>query len=173
VVSALADCPGCHMALITNNTGDYVERLRQIAADGGYADRLHFLPYVPPHEITAYVRDASLGVIPYLRSGNSNAAMPNKLFDYLQAGLPIVASNLDLIQSFLRQWQIGEVFDQDDVRDCAEAIGRMLRRQDFYRNNIQANEELRREATWDAQSKKILEAYRKLEAVPAALPAAS
>jgi glycosyltransferase involved in cell wall biosynthesis len=173
VVSALADCPGCHMALITNNTGDYVERLRQIAADGGYADRLHFLPYVQPHEITAYVRDASLGVIPYLRSGNSNAAMPNKLFDYLQAGLPIVASNLDLIQSFLRQWQIGEVFDQDDVRDCAEAIGRMLRRQDFYRNNIQANEELRREATWDAQSKKILEAYRKLEAVPAALPAAS
>jgi len=60
VVSALADCPGCHLALITNNTGDYVERLRQIAADGGYADRLHLLPYVQPHEVTAYVRDASL-----------------------------------------------------------------------------------------------------------------
>jgi glycosyltransferase involved in cell wall biosynthesis len=173
VVSALADCPGCHMALITNNTGDYPDRLRQIAAEGGYADRLHFRPYVQPHEVAAYVGDASLGVIPYLRSGNSNAAMPNKLFDYLQAGLPIVASNLDLIRDYLRQWQIGEVFEQEDVRDCAAAIRRVLDRKEFYRANIRSNEELRREATWDAQSKKILEAYRKLEQQPAALPVAS
>jgi glycosyltransferase involved in cell wall biosynthesis len=173
VVSALAHCPGCHMALITNNTGDYVDRLRQIAADGGYADRLHFLPYVQPHEVTAYVRDGSLGVIPYLRSGNSNAAMPNKLFDYLQAGLPIVASNLDLIQDFLRQWQIGEVFEQEDVRDCAAAINRALSRQEFYRNSMRSNDALRREATWDAQSKKIIEAYRRLETASAALPVAS
>jgi glycosyltransferase involved in cell wall biosynthesis len=172
VVSALAGCHGCHLALITNNTGEYIERLRQIASVGGYAYRLHLLPYVQPHEVTAYVRDASIGLIPYRRSGNSNAAMPNKLFDYLHAGLPIVASKLDLIEDCLKRWQIGEVFEEDSVQDCAEAIGRVLSRQAFYRRNIHSNAELRREATWDAQSEKIIEAYRRLEGV-AGLPAAA
>jgi glycosyltransferase involved in cell wall biosynthesis len=170
VVSALAACPGCHLALVTNNTGDYVDRLGRIAAEGGYADRLHLLPYVRPHEVTAYVRDASVGLIPYRRSGNANAAMPNKLFDYLHAGLPIVASRLDLIQECLRQWQIGEVFDEGSVPDCAAAIGRVLSNQAFYRDNIRSNEGLRREATWDTQAEKILEAYRQLQA-PAEVPA--
>ena len=164
VVEALATNPGWHLAVVTNNTGAYIERLEQIATAGGYRDRLHFLPYVEPHQVAAYVRDASIGIMPFRRYGNTDASLPNKLYDYLHAGLPMVASNCTLIEQFLQRWQIGEVFEEENVRDCGGTIARVLARQACYRSNMQAQRELLHECTWEEQSNKIIEAYAVLEA---------
>jgi glycosyltransferase involved in cell wall biosynthesis len=163
VVEALAADPGWHFAVVTNEVGPYIARLQRIAADGGYGDRLHFLPYVQPHEVAAYVRDASIGVMPFRRYGNTDASLPNKLYDYLHAGLPMAASNCTLIQEFLETWQVGEVFKEEDVRECAETIARVLARQALYRANIDAHPELLRECTWEEQGKKIIGAYAMLD----------
>ena len=163
VVEALAADPGWHFAVVTNNVGPYIERLERIAAAGGYSDRLHLLPYVKPHQVAAYVRDASIGIMPFRRYGNTDASLPNKLYDYLHAGLPMAASNCTLIQQFLETWQVGEVFKEEDVRDCAETIARVLARQALYRANIGARPELLRECTWEEQAKKVLDAYEVLE----------
>jgi glycosyltransferase involved in cell wall biosynthesis len=173
VVEALAADPGWHFAVVTNNVGPYIARLERIAAEGGYGDRLHFLPYVQPHEVTAYVRDASIGIMPFRRYGNTDASLPNKLYDYLHAGLPMAASNCTLIQQFLETWQVGEVFKEEDVRDCAETIARVLAHQVLYRANIRARPELLRECTWEEQAKKILDAYGVLEGDAQAVPEAS
>jgi glycosyltransferase involved in cell wall biosynthesis len=163
VVEALAADPGWHFAVVTNDAGPYIARLERIAAEGGYGDRLHFRPYVQPHEVAAYVRDASIGIMPFRRYGNTDASLPNKLYDYLHAGLPMAASNCTLIQQFLETFRVGEVFKEEDVRDCAETIARVLARQALYRDNIRAHPELLRECTWEEQSKYILEAYEMLE----------
>ena len=166
VVEALAADPGWHFAVVTNNTGPYIARLEQIATDGGYRDRLHLLPYVEPHQVAAYVRDASIGIMPFRRYGNTDASLPNKLYDYLHAGLPMAASNCTLIQEFLETWQVGEVFEEENARACAETIARVLARQSLYRDNIRAHPELLRESTWEEQSRKIIDAYEMLERVP-------
>jgi glycosyltransferase involved in cell wall biosynthesis len=164
VVEALAADPGWHFAVVTNDAGPYIARLQRIADDGGYGDRLHLLPYVKPHEVAAYVRDASIGVMPFRRYGNTDASLPNKLYDYLHAGLPMAASNCTLIQEFLETWQVGGVFEEEDAQDCAATIARVLARQALYRDNISARPELLRECTWEEQSRKILDAYGMLEA---------
>jgi glycosyltransferase involved in cell wall biosynthesis len=163
VVEALAADPAWHFAVVTNDAGPYIARLEQIAAEGGFGERLHLLPYVKPHQVAAYVRDVSIGIMPFRRYGNTDASLPNKLYDYLHAGLPIVASNCTLLQEFLETWQVGEVFKEGDVRDCAETIARVLARASLYRDNIRAHPELVRACTWEEQSKKILDAYDMLE----------
>jgi glycosyltransferase involved in cell wall biosynthesis len=173
VVEALAAGPGWHFAVVTNNAGPYIARLHRIVAEGGYGDRLHFLPYVQPHEVAGYVRDASIGIMPFRRYGNTDASLPNKLYDYLHAGLPMAASNCTLIQQFLETWQVGEVFKEEDARDCAETIARVLARQALYRANIRAHPELLRECTWEEQAKKILDAYGVLEGDEQAVSGAS
>jgi glycosyltransferase involved in cell wall biosynthesis len=170
VVEALAADPNSHLAIVTNDAGDYMTRLQEIAAKGGYSDRLHFLPYVQPHKVVVYVRDASIGVLPFRRYGNTDASLPNKLYDYLHAGLPMAASNCTLIEEFLQRWQSGEVFEEGNVRDCAETIARVLARRALYRDNIRAHPELLRECTWEEQSKKILDAYCKLRQASVELP---
>jgi glycosyltransferase involved in cell wall biosynthesis len=172
VVEALAADPGWHLAVVTNNTGPYIARLVDLAAAGGCADRLHFLPYVEPHQVAAYVRDASIGIMPFRRYGNTDAALPNKLYDYLHAGLPMAASNCTLIEEFLGRWRIGEVFAEEDARDCARTIARVLARQAEYRANLRALPDLLRECTWEEQSKKILEAYAALEDASSLQPCA-
>jgi glycosyltransferase involved in cell wall biosynthesis len=173
VVEALAAAPGWHFAVVTNNTGPYIARLEQIAAERGYRDRLHLLPYVAPHQVAAYVRDASIGIMPFRRYGNTDASLPNKLYDYLHAGLPMVASNCTLIQEFLERWQIGEVFVEKDARDCARTIARVLARQTQYRASIRAHPELLRECTWEEQARKILDAYDVLEGSSSLQPRAA
>jgi glycosyltransferase involved in cell wall biosynthesis len=163
VVEALAGNPGWHFVVVTNDAGPYIARLQRIAEEGGYGDRLHLLPYVQPHEVAAYVRAASIGIMPFRRYGNTDASLPNKLYDYLHAGLPMVASNCTLLQEFLETWQVGEVFEEGNVRDCAETIARVLARQSVHRANIRALPELLRECTWEEQAKKILDAYDTLE----------
>jgi glycosyltransferase involved in cell wall biosynthesis len=169
VVAALAANPAWHLALVTNNTGAYIKRLEEMAAGGGYGDRFHLLPYVEPHEVAAYVRDASIGIMPFRRYGNTDASLPNKLYDYLHAGLPMVASNCTLIQEFFETWQVGAIFEEENVRDCAETIARVLARQAFYRDNICRHPGLLRECTWEEQARKILDAYASLESVRAAI----
>jgi glycosyltransferase involved in cell wall biosynthesis len=167
VVEALAADPGWHFAVVTNDAGPYVARLERIAAAGGYGHQLHFLPYVQPHEVAAYVRDASVGIMPFRRYGNTDASLPNKLYDYLHAGLPMAASNCTLIQ------QVGEVFKEEDVRECAATIARVLARQALYRANIRAHPELLRESTWEQQAKKVLGAYEMLQRASSPEPRAA
>jgi glycosyltransferase involved in cell wall biosynthesis len=173
VVEALAAEPGWHFAVVTNNTGPYIARLEAMAAASGATDRLHFLPYVEPHQVAAYVRDASIGIMPFRRYGNTDAALPNKLYDYLHACLPMAASNCTLIQEFLGRWRIGEVFLEEDAHDCARTIARVLARQAEYRANIRAHPELLRECTWEEQSKKILDAYATLQGSSSLQPSAA
>ena len=163
VVEALAADPGWHFAVVTNEKGDYLTRLATMAAARGYSDRLHVLPHPRPDQIPAYVRDASMAIMPFRRYGNTDAALPNKLYEYLHAGLPMVASNCTLLREFLETWQVGEVFAQEDAGACAAAIARVLARQARYRAHLRAHPELLHECSWEEQSKKILEAYASLD----------
>jgi hypothetical protein len=109
------------------------------------------------------VRDASIGVMPFRRYGNTDASLPNKLYDYLHAGLPMAASNCTLIEQFFERWQVGEVFEEENVSACVDTIARVLARASFYRASIRAQRDLLHECTWEEQSKKILDAYEMLD----------
>jgi 2-polyprenyl-3-methyl-5-hydroxy-6-metoxy-1,4-benzoquinol methylase len=75
----------------------------------------------------------------------------------------MAASNCTLIQEFLERWQVGEVFEEENARACAETIARVLARQSLYRDNIRTHPELLRESTWEEQANKIIDAYEMLE----------
>jgi glycosyltransferase involved in cell wall biosynthesis len=164
VAEALSADSTWHFAIVTDRVGPYIERLKDIAERNGTRSQLHFLPYVPAQSVPSYLRDASIGIIPFRRYGNGDASLPNKLYDYLHAGMPVVTSDCTLMKDFVRTWRCGEVFKAEDVADCANAIQRAVANRSFYRSQILSNTELLRECTWEAQEKNILAAYRSLEA---------
>jgi glycosyltransferase involved in cell wall biosynthesis len=57
---------------------------------------------------------------------NHDQALPNKLFEYLHAGLPLVVSDAVLMADFVRSNGLGEVFRTDDAADLARAVNRVL-----------------------------------------------
>lgn len=91
--------------LVFMSYGDMIAELLAQAGRLGIADRVHFQPAVPQHELLDWTASADIGVIPYPAVDlNHHYCSPNKLFEFIQAGLPIVANDLP----FLRDVVVGE-----------------------------------------------------------------
>jgi len=87
--------------------------LRQIAASMSLtnpdaAKRIHFVPKVPQDELVLWTAGATLGVIPYENSGlNHWYCTPNKLWEYPNAGVPILASPFPELRKVVENNGIG------------------------------------------------------------------
>ena len=114
-------------------------------------------------ELLAYCASADVGVIPYQAVDlNNYYTSPNKLFDFIQAGLPMVASDLPYLRKVIVSDGLGVVAKLDSPEAYALAInGLLLRPAETER--VRAN--LLRVApqyTWEAQGRKLVEAYSRL-----------
>ncbi|GIU92156.1 MAG: hypothetical protein KatS3mg011_1062 [Acidimicrobiia bacterium] len=134
------------------------------ARSAGIDDRVHLLDYIPAEQLPEYLSTADLAVIPYELTGNNDIALPNKLFDALQAGLPLLVSNMRAMSRLVSEHHIGEVFQAGDAQDLAEKARLILAAPDHYRSRI--NEDLKQEYSWDAQARRLLHVYGTLLETP-------
>lgn len=146
--------------------GDYQAALERLASEAG-GGRIQFIPAVPQRDLLAYCASADVGVIPYQAVDlNNYYTSPNKLFDFIQAGLPIVASDLPYLRKVIVGGDLGVVAQLDRPEDYASAINTIL---DLSDRAARLKEKLRRAApnyTWSAQAAKLVEAYRRLDSGP-------
>lgn len=142
--------------------GEYQGELERMASKE-QPGRVHFLPAVPQRDLLAYCASADVGVIPYQAVDlNNYYTSPNKLFDFIQAALPIVASDLPYLRKVIVGDGLGMVAKLDTPEAYAMAINSVLTRADGG-EGLRAN--LRHAApryTWEAQGQKLVEAYERL-----------
>lgn len=142
--------------------GEYRQVLESIAAEEA-PGRVYFVPAVPHAELLPYCASADVGLIPYQAVDlNNYYSSPNKLFDYIQAGLPIVASDFPFLRKVIATDSLGVVADLTTPQSYAGAINRVLALPDGGAE-IRAN--MRRVApryTWHAQAQALVRAYEKL-----------
>ena len=84
--------------------------------------------------------------------------LPNKIFEYVAAGLPILSSDMAVSGEFVRRHGIGEVVAADDPAAIAAGLDRLLdaARADELRGRIS---QAAREFTWDHERRHLIEAY--------------
>jgi glycosyltransferase involved in cell wall biosynthesis len=102
-------------------------KLQDLAATLGIASRVAFLEPVPVSEIVPVLAGAQAGVT-FLEDSclNHRLALPNKLFDYFAAGLPVLGSALPEIERVLTLYNAGLTADPLDVGRLSPAIDRVL-----------------------------------------------
>ncbi|OGY85049.1 MAG: hypothetical protein A2898_02890 [Candidatus Kerfeldbacteria bacterium RIFCSPLOWO2_01_FULL_48_11] len=118
---------------------------------------------IEPQDLAGYTQSAHIGVIPF--SGlnlNKKLALPNKLFEYMMAGIPVAASDLPVMRSVIRQSNVGDVFPDLSAHTIAKVI-RMIcespRYQEMKENCITASRSL---YNWQKESLKLLALYENL-----------
>ena len=129
VIEAVAELPHVHLAIVcVPSAADWrAVQLVNYAEVMGVSDRVHCLDPVPPEDIISFLRTADVGVHPLIGGlPNHEMALPNKLFDYLFAGLAVVVSDVELMGAFVRENGVGTWFEPSDTKDCARAIERAL-----------------------------------------------
>ena len=153
---------GAHLVLL--GQGALEVSLRRLAAELGVDRRVHLLTPVPPDEVISWAASADIGVSPLVPSSlNNRYSLGNKLFQYMAAGLPVVASDFPQVRDVVVGSEAGLCVDTTDPRQFASAIDGLLADRDrlraMGRNARRAVEE---RYNWDVSARTLLEVYRSL-----------
>lgn len=92
-----------------------------------FSGRLITLPKMPFEELRGLTSAADIGLsLDQGVHGNYYMSLPNKLFDYIHAGIPVVASAMPEVARVVNEWHIGRVVDEATPRSIGEAVAWVL-----------------------------------------------
>jgi glycosyltransferase involved in cell wall biosynthesis len=142
--------------LLIAGDGDIKSELENLVNGFGIEDRIFFTGKIPFEQLSWYTGKASLGVSLEQNIGlNYYYSLPNKLFDYLHAGIPVVASDLPEIKQIVEKVGFGVVINQFDPISLSETIKEMLHNPDLmqvlHENAIKAAPDF----TWENEEKEL------------------
>lgn len=159
-VDAVAHLPAdVHLVLLGPTDATYTAGLLARADAAGVRDRVHLAGVVPYVEVPQALADADAAVV-FVRPIclSYRYSLPNKLFESIHAGLPIVAADLPDTAEIVRRYGIGEVFAPERPDELAEAIGRILSHGEGYRA---ASRRAAEELTWEHEAEVLIATYRR------------
>ncbi|WP_412742753.1 glycosyltransferase family 4 protein [Krasilnikovia sp. MM14-A1004] len=164
IVEALVQLPEVHLALISlhpNGVWTSAEPIEELALQLGVRDRVHLLPYVPHGHVVRYVSAADAAVSPLRHLPNHEIALSNKFFEYSQARLPLVVSDVRAMAETVRSTGQGEVYRADDPEDYVRAVRAVLADPARYRAAYD-KPGLLEQWTWSRQAARLDEVYTRL-----------
>ena len=119
----------CYMpeaALVIIGDGRERAPLMRQANALGLSDHVFFLGWKPHSEHAPYYAYARIGILPFLATEHICATIANKLFDYMGAGLPVVASDVPPMRRILDETRSGVLVPAGDSATLARALGTLL-----------------------------------------------
>ncbi|MBK8613987.1 MAG: glycosyltransferase [Flavobacteriales bacterium] len=123
-VLAMKELPG-HLLLVIGG-GDAWPVLERLVAEHGLKERVRLLGKMPYERMMAYTRHAHVGLtLDKDTNLNYRFSLPNKLFDYLHAGVPVLATDLPEVAAIVREYDCGLVIPSPDPAIIAAAVQRM------------------------------------------------
>jgi glycosyltransferase involved in cell wall biosynthesis len=144
-------------------SGDILEQLRHLVKEEGLGGRVRFFGRLPFDDLSNLTLRADLGLSLEEDLGlNYRYALPNKLFDYVQANVPVLVSDLPEMSAIVRKYSIGEVAVSSEPEDLAAYFAEMLFNEEkraIWKKNL---EKAARELTWENEEPVLKEIFQPL-----------
>jgi glycosyltransferase involved in cell wall biosynthesis len=144
--------------------GPIEDDIRERSAEYGIEDKIILGGRVPPSELANYTASADAGILLMEDVAlNNRLALPQKLFQYLSAGIPQIVSPMPEISRFVKGENSGIVVPFGDPQRAAEEIS------GFFSDNFRYTEAKKNctisaeKNNWENESAKLIEVYRELE----------
>jgi len=149
--------------LVFMGSGEARAELEKAIEEENLRPRVKFMDRVPPLDLLSYTSSADIGVCPRAKTSlNNYYSLPNKLFEYIMAELPVAVSNFPEMSKIVEQYGVGVVFDPEDVKDIARAINELLEDREKYAQMKENTKRAKKVLNWENESRKLLEIYEEL-----------
>lgn len=158
--------PGIVIVLLGLPFGTMADELQALIRSLHVEQRVKLLPPVPYEELLTWTAAADLGLLllPPDYSLSIRKCLPNKFFEYISAGLPLLCSDLEVVAALVRRYGLGRVVTNLTPRQIALAINRLLAAHDhcrWMRDNALHLVRTQR-LSWEMEQYHLLACYRDL-----------
>jgi len=165
VLDAVATCRNrsIPVRLLLIGDGRDIPGFRRRAADLGLEDGVvRFAGYVPYEQALDRLARADVGLVPHHPNESWNSTIPNKLFDYMALGLPVITSDAKPAARVVRETGCGVVYPGTSAEALSEAIQRLSDRNTRKQLGVAGYRAVQRRYNWDVDGNRLVEC---LEAV--------
>lgn len=132
-IQSLAYLPKNYRFVLVGGGVD-LEQIKNLAKDYEKQGRFIYMGRVKHQELQAITAIADVGIISYPHMGQNNIyCSPNKIFEYAQAGLPVVSSNQPPLKRMVEAYGLGELVDESaDPQHVAVAIQQVAENKELF-----------------------------------------
>ncbi|MEE4259159.1 MAG: glycosyltransferase, partial [Bacteroidales bacterium] len=142
--------------------GDVIDILKRKVDELSIHDKVIFKPKQLYHNLMEYTANADLGLtLDKDTNLNYRFSLPNKLFDYIHAGIPILASPLPEIKKIIDQYQIGDFIPGHDPKLIAQKVNEIIENKaivDGWKKNLNLAVQ---ELSWETEEHVLKQVYGK------------
>lgn len=152
------------VVLVVVGYGHHKPFLESFVASEGLGDRVLFYGAIPNADLIRYTASADIGLANIVNSSVSyHTSLPNKLFEYAMADIPVVGSDSPEIGRIVTGQRIGEICDPESPTSIASAVKTILSDPTRYQTGLA---DTRERYNWDVEGKKLAALYELLPALP-------
>ncbi len=151
------------LPLVVCGDGNFMPQLKKLVTEHGVEEKVTLLGMLPPDQLWEITRQATIGIGIAENEGlNQYYALPNKFFDYIQAGLPQVTMDFPEYRRINDEYEIAVLITDLKTDTIAAALNNLQEDVVLYTklkdNCLKAREVL----NWEQESKKLLTFYETL-----------
>lgn len=127
-VRAMESVKASHPEALLVIVGDGLEegRIKEEIAALSLQDHVLLAGWRDPSELPGFYQRAKVGLLPFLDGGQIRFTLANKLFDYMGAGLPVVASDVPPMRRILEESGAGILVEPGNVESISAGISSLL-----------------------------------------------
>lgn len=150
-----------NVLLLIIGGGNAIHKVKELAKVPALKDRVQFMDRMPYERLFQYTVHADIGVsIDKDRGLNYRFSLPNKLFDYIMAGVPVLIAPLPELMRIVEQYQTGKTIQNHEPAHIAQCLKEMIEAPEqmkiWQSNCLKAAKEL----CWESEELTIQHIYR-------------
>lgn len=137
--------------------GDYIDELKKITKSLQCESQIHFHGWVEHKKLTSMVAKFDVGIIPHPKNGHTDNTIPNKIFDYMAAGKPVLVSNARPLERMVKKLDCGIVYHDGSIDSMVNAIRTFSNRNQNFEMGLNGYNAVRSQYNWQADFKQVLQ----------------
>lgn len=146
--------------LLFVGSGDVIDQLKAQVTKTGQTEKIRFIDKKPYAELLNYTRLADLGLsLDKDTNINYRYSLPNKIFDYIHSGIPMLVSDLPEIRKIVTDYEVGLITPSHHPKDIADTVNGLFADPTRY-NQLKANtKKAAKDLSWEHECRVLEKIY--------------